>query len=631
MKKILFVQLPLVDYGYNYILGNMPCAPASIAAFINKYHKTRARVELLPFIISGFGSNGTIAHSIDNKRPDIVCFSVYLWNAERSIRIAENIKRRNPETRIIFGGPEIQTNSWVLEEKRACVDIFVCGEGEWYFDKYFTGEIFDQREVNGNQIVVQPSGELLKSSRIQEPFLSGHLEPLLDGSIFIEMMRGCPYRCSYCYYSKNCNKVREINFSKMVKAIEKGKKLNVNEIYIVSPSFNILKGINEKLDKLESMEHGIKLHTEMRTQNINEQFAHKLYGAGFRSLEVGLQTLTRNALERIGRRSDVWSEIDGMKHLKKAGIELSVGIIPGLPGDTYKEFKKTIKVLIDEGLGENAELYPLLLLPGTRIRDEGARDGVSFMERPPYAMIEGWGFTKDSLCSINNELEQMTGYTHKTKNLPRIILNDEGILINGILIEGDNIEKLAKVKWEKYLQTSVFTIQILHAKGAYIKEHIDAVISSLCLDDMLYNIIFYSDELFDEKIIERVLRKIEYNTLHSRMHSFYEWRDRQSVRFFQVYNDIQSFMQAEESYMVIDPVFSMDHQGARYLKEGILDGSSLIITSGLYSMVSELLIRYYGDAPDLLIFESESDQELFYHQTGREYVKWPFSLRTVRI
>ena len=37
--KLLFIQLPLIDHGYNYIDGNIFTAPSSLSAYISKNFK----------------------------------------------------------------------------------------------------------------------------------------------------------------------------------------------------------------------------------------------------------------------------------------------------------------------------------------------------------------------------------------------------------------------------------------------------------------------------------------------------------------------------------------------------------------------------------------------------------------
>jgi hypothetical protein len=82
--KILFIQLPLLDHGGGYIAGNVEYAPAQLCGFLKKnYPSTEPQV--LPERLSLFASNKKIIEYIEDFDPDILCFTMYLWNAERQL------------------------------------------------------------------------------------------------------------------------------------------------------------------------------------------------------------------------------------------------------------------------------------------------------------------------------------------------------------------------------------------------------------------------------------------------------------------------------------------------------------------------------------------------------------------
>ena len=92
--KILFLQLPLLDHGLNYIDGNHQYAPALLSCYIKNRFPDIQTEYLHSQIINIFSDNMLIRY-VNNLKPDIVSFSTYLWNAERSLFIAEKIIFRN--------------------------------------------------------------------------------------------------------------------------------------------------------------------------------------------------------------------------------------------------------------------------------------------------------------------------------------------------------------------------------------------------------------------------------------------------------------------------------------------------------------------------------------------------------
>src|SRR5689334_20919203 len=61
---------------------------------------------------------------------DIVLFSVYVWNLQLSLTVAERLKAARPDIRIVFGGPQIPDRPEAFLAEHQFVDIAVSGEGE---------------------------------------------------------------------------------------------------------------------------------------------------------------------------------------------------------------------------------------------------------------------------------------------------------------------------------------------------------------------------------------------------------------------------------------------------------------------------------------------------------------------
>ena len=64
-----------------------------------------------------------------DAKPDIVGMSCYLWNVERSLFLAKQIKHQLPACTVVLGGPEITPDNGFLLQ-RGEFDIGVVGEGE---------------------------------------------------------------------------------------------------------------------------------------------------------------------------------------------------------------------------------------------------------------------------------------------------------------------------------------------------------------------------------------------------------------------------------------------------------------------------------------------------------------------
>lgn len=625
MKKILFIQLPLIDHSYSYIQGNVEYAPASIAAFL-RYTCSTAEAsvtEYLPSIISNFGSNNTVISYIVKTKPDIVAFTSYLWNVERNLVIARSVSRALPDTKIIFGGPEIHRSSWALTSRHSYVDLFVMGEGEWFFPGYLSGADFSDtcEMIHGNSYIHQPEKDIIPAECIVEPFTNNMLNSMADGSTFVELTRGCPYRCSYCFYSKNSSRVRELPFDILLKAISMSNRHTISEIYILSPTFDRSPDFIKNLRTLCELNHGIRLHTEIRAENINPETAALMKRAGFTSLEIGLQTLTPGALTAVGRKSNPEKELAGIKALHKAGIDLKIGIIPGLPGDSPDKFITTVDRLVAEGLEECIEFYPLMVLPGTRIREQALREGAVFQERPPYLLLDGWGFDFDTLRGISSYVDEQTGAASSFSSLPDFTVTSSGIFTNSAMFDGSIPGHWNGERYAASIDTNIFSFFIVLKNAKALNAGLPMLFDNLPEKDQLYNIIMFTDTVLSEKVLHTFTALYQKDSLYSRLHIFEDWSSGLHHHWYQVFDSADHYWKAHDAYELITPVLRLTDDSWNRIQEGHLLPVKILVGKGMFSVAGDFLVREYGDTIEDIAFESKEEQRRFFTETGNEFTE----------
>ncbi len=621
--KILFLQLPLLDHAGGYLYGNVEYGPAAVAGYLRRHFGGACAVSLTPQAVSCFGSDRLLERYVLAEKPDLVGFTCYLWNIERTLCIAGRLKEAGIET-VVLGGPEIEQSSWALGEKRTA-DLFVSGEGEWFFREYFSAAGIGRhiRQVNGNRFVRQPDDALIPAHSIAEPLTGRMIGPGLDGTAYLELVRGCPHRCSYCFYSKRARRVRELPFDTLLEAMRLYP--DAKELYILSPAFEKSRAFRERLRALEDNNPGIALHTEMRAGGIDDAAASLMYRAGFRGLEVGLQTLTPGALKIAGRTGNPEEELLGMEALKKAGISLKIGIIPGLPGDTPEEFIAAVDELIRRGFAEEIELYPLMVLPGTAVREYCDTQGYLYQEKPPYYFRSGGGFFFSDLAGIMDYVESETGYSGRVPSLPDFTAGEGGLFSKGVRFNGGRPDSWDCGRYAAAIETGIFSfhIELPGPEDAY--RGLPRLLSGLP-DEGLFNIILYCDEILDEAGIRRILERHDADCFYRRLHFFDSWDRGLRFRVHQVFTDGRRAARALELYSMVGPILRVDGTGGA---PGPRDpgGPDILVAAGAYRKIGATLRKKYGGAIESVAFESEADQEAFFRDTGTDYVRLPYSFR----
>jgi hypothetical protein len=384
--RVLLVQLPLLDPGLTSARANVPLAGGYLAAFARSKLGPAARVDLLPDSLARGGGDAAVLAFAARFGYDVVGFTAYLWNLERSLDLARAVKRAG-RALVVMGGPEIVPGRRLLENE--AVDVFVCGEGEEAF-----AEIL-RLAAEGEKIpkvVFAPDGRgpLL----FPNPYLAGALGVSAGKTLHLETMRGCARRCGYCYYAKARPAPRYFPEGPVAEFFALAAERKAGAIYVMDPSFERRPRVDSFLRRLAAWNVGrIPLHTEMCLESVTPERAALLKEAGFVSVEAGLQSTNPRALEAVHRTWNRDRFLRGADLLRRRGIEVRTGIILGLPEDTLGDFAATLDFVKAHGLDTGAEIYPLSLLPGSDLAARAAALGIEAMSLPPYWVLAHPSFT----------------------------------------------------------------------------------------------------------------------------------------------------------------------------------------------------------------------------------------------
>ncbi|MBU1343224.1 MAG: radical SAM protein [Proteobacteria bacterium] len=401
MKKVLLIQLPIPQLNFGVKTGNIPLGAAYLKQAVAGIPD--CCVDIVPESMASYAADQALIRYIVERRPDILGFTVFCWNLDRSLYIAECIKQEI-QTRIIFGGPEITPDNTRIQS--SVVDFYVYGEGETMFTSLLTSDAPWHQGCGSDG-----SGTCFLSQG--SPYVNGYLAPGLENVMLLETQRGCPYRCGFCYYNKSKNK-RSIAPDRIVlDSIFWAMDHQVAEIYLLDPSLNSRPGLPVLLEKIAGLnEKGqIALISEIRAESVDRVTAELYKNAGFKGFEVGLQSTNPAALKLMNRPTDLAAFLNGVKQLQAVGIAPTVDLIFGLPGDTLSGFKQTLEFVYDHHLYDHIQVFPLLVLPGTQFRKKQRELGLTYETNPPYTLISTKDFTPHDMRRALDSAEALFDVT----------------------------------------------------------------------------------------------------------------------------------------------------------------------------------------------------------------------------
>ena len=100
--KVLLIQLPIPEFKTQKRWGNSPLAAGYLkASAFTAGLLDEVDIEILNDDDANLSADARLIDLVTSKRPDIVGWSLFLWNAKRSLYLSSEIKKRCPDTRIV--------------------------------------------------------------------------------------------------------------------------------------------------------------------------------------------------------------------------------------------------------------------------------------------------------------------------------------------------------------------------------------------------------------------------------------------------------------------------------------------------------------------------------------------------
>jgi radical SAM superfamily enzyme YgiQ (UPF0313 family) len=375
-------------------------------ALEDKQIKRQAMIKVL--VYPPEADDRSILQSIFSEKPDIVGFSTYLWNINRSLSIAKRVKGTLPETEIILGGVEVSYNPLQVLADNPFADAVVIGEGEMPFRQLlynFLSGIPFGTNINGvwhrvgNEVISGGANQCVQHlDEIPSPFLSPDFDPAaLTGDVLYETYRGCAFKCSYCLYHRHAGKPRFYSIGRIKKDLGVILKIPCRHIRIVDSTFNIDKRRTKEILKILKGTDK-KISVEMSAEFFDEEMVELCSKSGIRHIDIGLQSATDRVLRAVNR---TWHDKKAFREnlLRLSShpeITLNLELICGLPKETYHSFRSSL----DKAVGyrpDHISVYRLQVLEGSDLRHAAGQYGIQYMGGPPYTVSETASMSKHEL------------------------------------------------------------------------------------------------------------------------------------------------------------------------------------------------------------------------------------------
>ena len=315
-------------------------------------------ISYIDAVIQDFDMGKTLSETA-KAGPDVIFMETTTPSIEADYESLRQIKDRT-SAMIIVGGPHATYfHKQILEDCRA-IDIVIRHE----FDTKIAGVVGNLNNLtsvpgityrDGDNIIDNGDGEMAKDlDRIPFPdrdLIPWHwyLEAWYSRQPFMNMMtaRGCPYQCAFCLWPQSMYGHKQ-RFRSIDNVISELRFLvdtyGLKEVNIDDGTFTTnKKRVIEFCQRLR--QEGIKLvwTCNGRVDNIDDEMLSEMKKSGCKMIRLGVESGSQEVLDKIKKGLTLEQIEEGVRLVKKHGIQALGGFMFGFPYDTRESVEQTIR------------------------------------------------------------------------------------------------------------------------------------------------------------------------------------------------------------------------------------------------------------------------------------------------
>lgn len=332
---------------------------------------------------------------IKEKKPGVVCLSLYAFNFEAGLAVAEAVKAAMPKTVIIAGGAHPSAVSEHTLKTTNAIDAVIIGEGELTLIEIMDRFRNDMELFSGvDGVAYTRDGSIIRNNpraQIDDldtvPFPAFHLYPDLSRyhrravaspAVPILTSRGCPFECVFCAKNVFGRKIRYRSVKNVLAEIDYlVEKFKVRQLDVVDDNFITNK--NRAIDILQSLcrkpyKLAINMQSGVSAKLVDRDILKLMKKAGVYRIALGVESGNQRILDLIKKGQKLEDVVRAVDLTKKEGIRADAFFMIGLPGETHQTMQDTIDFAkrIDP---HTANFHMVVPFPGTELYEMVARKG----------------------------------------------------------------------------------------------------------------------------------------------------------------------------------------------------------------------------------------------------------------
>lgn len=325
-----------------------------------------------------------IVETVLKQNVKIIGFGIYIWNIEPTFKVIQILRQLQPNLKIVLGGPEV---SHEKGDQPICdlADVTIGGEADTAFSNAC------QKLLLNEPIEKFVPSQLPDLKTIKMPYTEYNSEDLKNRIIYVEVSRGCPFKCEFCLSSID-EQVRSFPLDEFLNQMKSLLDQGCRIFKFVDRTFNLKASMAEKIMDFfkANWQEGVFLHFEMVPDRLPEGIRDRIatFPHGAIQFEIGIQSFTPEVGTLISRRMNFEKTKENFEFIReKTHVHTHADLIIGLPGETLETLAISFNMLWELGPDE-IQVGILKRLKGTPIIRHSEKFELIFRDDPPFDILQ---------------------------------------------------------------------------------------------------------------------------------------------------------------------------------------------------------------------------------------------------
>jgi radical SAM superfamily enzyme YgiQ (UPF0313 family) len=309
---------------------------------------------------------------------DVFGFSSICSSYPLTLRLAQEMKRLNPTSYVILGGPQATVVDVATLTAFPSVDFVVRGEADRTLTallRLLSGDDrgWSLRDLPG--ITFRENGEIVRNDNapviedldaLPLPAFDLDAEMASRESVHIEIGRGCPFACTFC--STNDFFRRSFRVKSPRKMVEEMRlikeRYGISHFSLIHDMYTVnRKKVIAFCEALLACSDKFEWACSARADCIDNELIQLMAKAGCRGIFFGIETGSARMQQVINKKLDLTEARQRIQCASEHEIKTAVALICGFPEERRDDLRDTIHFFIDSTRFDHAEPQLSLLAP----------------------------------------------------------------------------------------------------------------------------------------------------------------------------------------------------------------------------------------------------------------------------